>query len=186
MAETDEALMLAFKAGNKRAFDELFRRHERRVLTYMVRAVGNRAIGQEKSQDVWLKVIRASPGYEVRAKFTTWLYAIANNLLTDFYKSKGDDRQEGVEIDDESLAVGLVTPAWCEVPHLVMVGKASDRLRYCLRKLPFEQRQAFLMCEELGMTVPEAADLLAASLEGVKSRLRYARDKLKACIGDVL
>src|SRR6516165_3891105 len=71
--DTDEALMLRFAAGEVRAFEELYRRHELRVWRYLQRNLSNRSITDELMQDVWFSVARAAKSYQPMARFTTWL-----------------------------------------------------------------------------------------------------------------
>src|SRR5512138_1572570 len=83
-ADADETLMLAYRDGDAGAFDRLYARHKGPVYRYLRRHAQDQA--DELAQDVWIRVIHAREGYDVRAKFTTWLYTIAHNRLMDHFR----------------------------------------------------------------------------------------------------
>ena len=75
--------MLAFQAGDARAFEVLVRRHRTPVYNFILRFTGHRARAEDLLQETWLKVVRSAPEYQPRARFTTWVYTIARNLCID-------------------------------------------------------------------------------------------------------
>ena len=81
--ESDERLMLRFQAGDAPAFEVLVRRHRTPVFSFLVRLTGDRARAEDLCQEVFLKVVKASRTWEERARFRTWVYAIARNLAVD-------------------------------------------------------------------------------------------------------
>jgi RNA polymerase sigma-70 factor (ECF subfamily) len=96
---SDEALMLAYREGDAAAFEALYRRWRGRLYRTLLRQCGAAAQAEELFQDVWLKVVNARRGYEVAAKFSTWLFRIAHNRLIDHYRSQG--RAEIASYDDD-------------------------------------------------------------------------------------
>ncbi|MFY0537187.1 sigma-70 family RNA polymerase sigma factor [Nannocystis pusilla] len=80
---SDEALMLSFRDGDARAFEELVARHRRGLFNFLLRSVQNRSRAEELLQEVFLRVVRSKDRYERTAKLTTWLYTIARNLCVD-------------------------------------------------------------------------------------------------------
>lgn len=195
LEKTDEELMLAFKSGNQKAFNELFRRNERLVITFLYYKTRNRAIAQELCQEIWIKIIRASSTYEVNARFKTFLMTVSRNAWADYCRSRGfrDDAnlRFGTGSDNASTTVSEsddgdddgVTEQ-CRLAELLHVKRAWERLQECMRILPEEQLVIFLLRQEAEMSVPEIADTLNVPLEATKSRLRYANQKLRACVGE--
>jgi RNA polymerase sigma factor (sigma-70 family) len=84
---TDEALMLAYRDGDAAAFEALYGRWRGRLYRYLAHQAADRA--DELFQDVWLRVVGARAGYEVTARFSTWLFRIAHNRLMDHYRARG-------------------------------------------------------------------------------------------------
>ena len=170
--------MLSYQRGDAAAFETLYLRHKGPLYRYILRQCKNQAIAEELFQDVWMKLINARERYEVRAKFTTWIYQVANNRLIDHYrrqKTTASDLSQERETDTQELAAGLQeqpdiqSQSQEKIAHLVSLVKA----------LPEDQRQAFLLREEAGMSIQEIADTTGVNAETAKSRLRYAVKKLR-------
>jgi RNA polymerase sigma-70 factor, ECF subfamily len=171
---TDEALMLAYQAGDAAAFDRLYANHRVALFRFLLRGCNNRAQAEEMFQDVWMSVIRARVNYRVSARFATWLYRIAHNRLVDEYRRQRPQD----ELDDEH-------PDDARGPEqLALQGEQARRLQQGLAALPLEQRSAILLQEERGLTLEEIAEVSGVGRETVKSRLRYALQKLREGLAD--
>ena len=179
---SDEALMLRFAGGDVRAFEELYRRHELKVWRYLQRNLGNRAIADELMQDVWFSVARAARGYRPSARFTTWLLTLAHNRLVDAKRAtRPHERPSAVSAgaDGPSLIEQLAADPRSEPPERAQSQQHAAALLAAIERLPAEQRQAFLLHAEGELTLEEIAQVTCTSFETAKSRLRYARSKLR-------
>jgi len=185
----DEALMLAYAAGNAGAFDRLYARHRGGVYRYLVRHVGNAGVADELFQDVWMNAIKARASYVPTAKFATWLYTLAHHRLVDHWRSRGSVRIDSLddEGDEETGAlVDAIPGSRVDEPETrVASGAARERIDAALRALPPAQRDAFLLHIESQMSLAEIASLTGVGEETVKSRVRYAYAKLRATLGDL-
>ena len=85
--ESDEALMLHYRDGDVRAFEALYERHKGPLFRYFLRQSVQHAVAEELFQEVWTNLIKSRHRYQVRAKFTTLLYRIAQNRLIDYRRS---------------------------------------------------------------------------------------------------
>ena len=185
-ATSDEDLMLAYAAGDAAAFDALYARHKGGVYRYLLRQCRQGVAVDELFQDVWMNLIRARGSYTPSAKFATYLYRLAHNRLIDHYRASG--RVRLVSADDEAheeavaalpAARGLEPEARAE--HLAL----GDRLKGAVASLPPLQRDAFLLQQEAGLSLNEIAELTGVGVETVKSRLRYAVNKLRNDLSDL-
>lgn len=180
--DTDETLMLRYAAGEADAFDALYARHRGPVYRYLLRQCGRNA-ADELFQEVWTRIIQARQRYEVRARFTTWLYQIAHNCAVDHVR-----RQARVQFADpgddpfEAIPAPAHEQPDCDVQH----GQLKQRLRNLLDALPAEQREVFLLREEAGLDLTAIAEVTGAGLEATRSRLRYALGKLREGLKDWL
>ncbi len=173
---TDEALMLGYRDGDAAAFDVLYSRHKGGVYRYLLRQCRNAGLADELFQDVWMNLIRARAGYTVQAKFSTYLYRIAHNRLMDHFRR--DDA--GVSLDDESVSIEEpVAPRSVEPEASAEARQHAAQLLSLLDGLPEEQREAFVLQQEGGLSIEEIAAATGVNRETAKSRLRYALAKLR-------
>ena len=136
----DEALMLAYAAGDAAAFDALYARRKGGVYRYLVRHCGNAGAADELFQDVWMNVIRARATYAPNAKFATWLYRIAHNRLVDHWRTHARAEFVATDVDgDEPDPLAFVAGARGDEPEVRAgareQGSAStSRCRGCRRR----------------------------------------------------
>jgi RNA polymerase sigma factor (sigma-70 family) len=181
--ETDENLMMRFGRGEAAAFEFLYRRHESRVFRYLLRNVKNEAAANDLMQEVWFAVVRGAANYQPTAKFTTWLFTIAHNRTVDMIRAnhrlQSLDAGDDADPEASSPLERLADSAKLEPLAQVQSQDEAAALLGAVAQLPAEQRSAFLLQAEGDLSVEEIADATGSSFETVKSRLRYARAKLR-------
>ena len=177
----NEALMLAYAAGDAAAFDALYYRHKDKLYRYMFRQLATAAVVDELFQDVWSRVIRARENYRETAAFTTWLFSIARNRIVDHYRAEGRQRELIDQVEDVDE---FTNTAQREPQQHVINAELAQRLKGLIGDLPLLQREAFLLKHEVGLSLREIASVTGADKETVKSRLRYAVNKLKQQLAD--
>ena len=179
--ESDERLMLRFKAGDARAFEVLVRRHRTPVFSFLLRLTGDRGRAEDLCQEAFLKVVKASAGWEERARFTTWLFAIARNLAVDEARRMAFRRTEPLEPADPDERRRAEAAAEDPPPDRAAdAALVRPKLEAALQALPPEQREVFLLREYSGLRFAEIAEVTGAPENTVKSRMRYALEALRA------
>jgi RNA polymerase sigma factor (sigma-70 family) len=182
-AETDENLMLRFGRGDADAFEDLYRRHESRVFSYLHRNLRNEASANDLMQEVWFAVVRNAAGYKPTAKFTTWLFTIAHNRVVDMIRAGGKlqslDAGTSSDADGLTLLDSLAAESKLEPHAEAQSQEEAAALLRAVEQLPPEQRSAFLLQAEGELSIEEIAAATGSNFETVKSRLRYARAKLR-------
>lgn len=172
----DTALMLRYADGDAQAFETLYRRHNDALFRYLTRLSGNRDTAADLFQEVWSKVIKARRTYRPSARFNTWLYRIAHNAFIDNLRR---NKRYGTGPDDNpDLRPSQDDHPDAQVEQLQM----KERLLQSLATLPDEQREAWLLQAESGLSVVEIGRVTGVSAETAKSRLRYAVRKLKQAL----
>ena len=182
--EADEALMIRYQNGEVRAFEILLERHRRPVYNFILRFVGSRELAEDLIQDTFLRVIRGASNYQQKAKFTTWLYTIARNLCVD--QSRRKKHRKAASLDQPMTKSAESGTLLDVIPGKDMPSdrKAVSRqlhqtIHKAINSLPDEQREVFLMREFLNMPFKQIAQIVEMPENTVKSRMRYALEKLR-------
>jgi RNA polymerase sigma-70 factor (ECF subfamily) len=189
---SDELLMEAYCRGDASAFDRLVGRHSRGLYNYLLRSVHTQARAEELLQEVLLRVIRSKDRYRRSARFTTWVYTIARNLTVDESRRarfrdhvsldaprRSRDHEPGRSLLGAIAADQVATDDGADAPRL------RERLLGAIDQLPPEQREVFLMRQVAGLSFREIGDAVGAPENTVKSRMRYALDKLRHVLADL-
>jgi len=176
----DETLMQAYGAGNLAAFEALYQRHRAGLYRYLLRSTRNPHLADDLFQETWSRVIDARARWQPRAKFTTWLLQIAHNLAIDAYRRQPS--QAGPQETEAALAT--LAAAEHEQPEQQLSDfQTRRRLQRAIERLPDEQRHAILLRLEHDLSLEEIADVTGAPRETVKSRLRYATQRIREELG---
>jgi RNA polymerase sigma-70 factor (ECF subfamily) len=184
----DALLMQRYASGSEDAFAVLYDRHAASTWRFVMRNVRNTAVADDLTQNIWFAVARSAPTYTYRAKFRTWLFTIAHNAVVDHVRSEksigldaptADQSEDPVDVANELVANSGFGP----VRRLESKEQARAFLA-AIEQLPMEQREAFLLQVEAGMDLAEIAKATGVSFETAKSRLRYARSKLRDLLMD--
>jgi RNA polymerase sigma factor (sigma-70 family) len=177
---TDEQLMQAFAGGDAHAFETLYDRHALPVWRFVQRSVHNSALADDLVQDVWFGIVRQAPRYEPRAKFRTWLFTLAHHRLVDHWRTHKPHASLDAETEDgAALADTLAAESGFGPERQLNSREQAQALLDALAALPAVQREAFLLQAEAGMSVAEIAEATGVTNETAKSRLRYARARLR-------
>lgn len=179
----DEELMLRYRDGDASAFDALYGRHRAGLFRFILRQCPRRGEAEEIFQEVWMKLIEARSRYRVEARFSTYLYRIAINRLID--RSRRKSNAPAVPLDDPDCPENSAVASAAEDPlRQAAAREQGARLLAALAELPAEQRDAFLLREEGGLSLGEIAEVTKVGPETAKSRLRYALQKLRQALGE--
>ncbi len=170
----DGDLLAAYLQGDQAAFAVLYERYRRPLYAFFARQLPH-AQADDAFQETWMKFIRNIQRYEDRGKLQSYLFAIANNVLMDDYRRQmrsgtGADNEESSDVEDTGS----------NVQQDVSRQQLHAALQAQIAKLPVGQRSVWVLRQETGLSLAELAEITGSPLEAVKSRLRYAADKLKA------
>lgn len=179
--DSDEALISRYFGGEMPAFETLYARYRAPLYRFLLRSLRSPAEVEDLYHEVWSRIITTTQRFrdETPGAFRAYLYQIARNLLID--RSRRATLQL-VEADDPP-EVAADEPLPDEQLHYDDCG---ERLVSAIDGLPAEQREAFLLKEESGLSLEQIAALVSVGRETVKSRLRYAMTKLRQLLEDCL
>jgi RNA polymerase sigma factor (sigma-70 family) len=172
---TDEELMVAYAAGDSAAFETLYSRHRGPLFRFMLHQVREHGTAEELYQDVWQRVITARERYRPEARFSTWLFQIAHNRLTDHWRAQ--QHRPAAPADAVERAEREADPQTPE--RQLSAFEERRRLQLALQELPADQREVVLLRLEQELSLEQIGEITGVGRETVKSRLRYALDKLR-------
>ena len=172
---TDEALMLAWAGGDLRAFEALYSRHRSRLYSFLLRQLRDGALADEMFQDIWQRVIAARAGWQPDAAFTTWLFRIAHNRLNDHWRAARHRPAAPIDADERVAAIADARTPETQLSEF----EQRRQLQLAMEQLPPEQREVLQLRLEQELSLEEIAEITGVGRETVKSRLRYAMDKLR-------
>jgi len=187
LIEDPMILLKLAKAGNTEAFEKLIFSHQKSVYNMAFRMLGNREDAYDASQEVFIRVFRALPGFREQSSLSTWIYRITKNVCLDLIRK--NKNQHTVSIDqDNDYGEGPVRmqiedpgPAPDETAeHNELVGKVREGIR----KLPEQHRLIIIMRDMQNFSYEEIAKILRLPEGTVKSRINRARKALRDIIED--
>ena len=189
---SDESLMAAFREGDAKAFEVLVTRHRRGLFNFLLRSVNNHSRAEELLQEVFVRVIRAKSRYEQTARFSTWLYTIARNLCVDESRrakfrrhASLDAPRRGRDGDERESMLDRTAAEQVSVDDEAMAPTIQRRLKEAVDQLPEDQREVFLMRQLGGLSFKQIGKVVGAPENTVKSRMRYALEKLREQLKDL-
>lgn len=187
---SDEELVRRFNEGDAAAFDVVLRRYQRPLFNFILRSVRERDRAEELLQDVFLKVIQRSSEFQGNSKFSTWLYTIARNLCIDtsrkmvFRRHRSLDAPVHTEDAEGATLLDRVASATPEADREVIGQDLQVRIAAAVDDLPEEQREVFLMRELQNMAFKDIAEVVGVPENTVKSRMRYALERLQRALAE--
>jgi RNA polymerase sigma-70 factor (ECF subfamily) len=179
---SDEQLLACFAAGRRDALEELFRRY--RVPAYRVahRLLGHEADALDAVQEGFVKALTHLDGFRGQSSFKTWLLRVVSNAALDLGRQRG--RRETVSLPGAAGDDGRGPVAPGDPGRGLERADLRRLLDEALAALPEAQRRTFVLHADAGLSYREVADVLGISIGTVMSRLYYARQKLRAFLGE--
>ena len=179
--DNDAALLRRYRQGDAGAFALLYERHRLGLLRFLLGLCGEQTLAEEVFQETWLSLIRSESQQREAVLFKTWLYQIGRNRLIDHWRKSGR-KQALSEVYDDAQH-GQIDPQ-PEPEQSWVLSRDQGRLQAALQDLPAEQREVFLLRAHGDLELHEIAELTQSPAETVKSRLRYALQKLRRLLAD--
>jgi RNA polymerase sigma-70 factor (ECF subfamily) len=188
----DHELVAAAQAGDRRAFQELYQRYERKVYAVAYGFLRNQEDALDVLQEAFIKVHRYLPNFEGQSSFYTWLYRIVANLCIDHLRRSG--RKRDVEFDDR-LRHEEAADAPGEMSPIANVGDPAQAVKNkeilaaveaSLDKLSDKHRAVIVMRELQGMSYADMAQAMNCSKGTIMSRLFHARRNMQKLLKERL
>jgi len=187
---TDEALMIRYQRGDRTAFAQLVRRHQGALYNFAFRQLRTQSVAEDVVQEAFIRVVQNAADFKHEARFTTWLYTIARNLCIDQMRKRAlrkhpslDEARSGEDGDGPTLGEQTADTR-ASVERDAAGSEIKIRIARAVEALPDEQREVFLMREVANLPFKEIADITGVPENTVKSRMRYALERLQDALSE--
>jgi RNA polymerase sigma-70 factor, ECF subfamily len=174
LAQPDFGVLRKAQRGDERAFSLIVRAYEVPVFNYVMRLVGDRALAEDLTQEVFIRVFQGLPKFSLRSKFTTWLFQVTKNRVLDELRANERRPRALVAIDD-APPLEVVDAPLEQVETIAALWTAVDRLNVDLK-------MALLLRDVVGLSYNEIADSLDTTLATVKWRIFKAREEVQLAL----
>lgn len=186
LLDPDVRLMLQVRDDNAAAFEELVLRYQNRLLSVLEHLVPSRELAEDLAQEVFLRVFRARKTYQPGARFSTWLFTIANNVASNANRSRY--RRKEVHLDPDPAGNAHPLEQLATAQSGFMPARRADKeeraaiVRAAIDGLNERQRVALLLSKFEGLSYAEIADIMEMTPKAIKSLLSRARANLRAAL----
>lgn len=189
---TDEALMLRYQGGDRSAFALIVRRHKTPVYNFILRHIRVASVAEDLTQDVFVRVVQSASEFRHSARFSTWVYTIARNLCIDQLRKAQlrrhpslDQPSQGSDEDGPTLGERMADDHPDRTVDRAAIGRQlSEHIQHAVEELPEDQREVFLLREVGNIPFKDIAVMIGIPENTVKSRMRYALERLQRALGE--
>ena len=187
---TDSEVVQASLDGDPRAFGELVRRYDQRLLNFVYRTIGDRERGQDLVQETFVRVYRHLHRFDQTKKFSTWIYTIASNLAKNELRNRSRNPLVLFQTLKKHWDADHRPLEWEDTQYkpddLFRKRNLRAKVEEAVKQLPEHHRIVFVLREMEGKTYEEIADITGCNLGTVKSRLNRARNNFAHIIAPMI
>lgn len=184
--EQDVQDMRRLAAGQDAALNDLMERHAEKLFHYLVRCLQQEDDAADLAQETFAKVYQSRARFDPRQRFSTWLYAIASNLVKDRYRWRSRHPQVSLDAEGDQSGMSLreSLPGGDPSPHeTVEVEERADAVCRAIAALPEELRTPLILAEYEERSQAEIGAILGCTAKAVETRIYRARQQLRVSLG---
>lgn len=181
--------MARLVAGHDAALNDLMERHAEKLFHYLVRSLQNEEEAADLAQETFVRVFQNRARFDTRQTFSTWLYAIASNLVRDRYRWRTRHPQVSLDAQNDETGTGLMdrlTDANGTPSENLQSTERAEVVRRAVTALPEELRQPLILAEWEGKSQAEIGVILGCSAKAVETRIYRARKQLRQVLQPLL
>jgi RNA polymerase sigma-70 factor (ECF subfamily) len=179
----DEVLMLRYKEGDLEAFEILLERYQQPLFSFVLRFCNDYHQAEDLVQEVFLRLIKSAKTYEPKAKFSTYIYTFAHNICIDNFrrgkKRKTTSLSQPIDAEQELTFEDTVKDERPNPEKEYRQKSLEKALQEAVSELPEEQREVFLLREQMNLPFEEIARVVGCLPSTAKSRMRYALQSIR-------
>lgn len=184
--------MAGLARGHEAALNVLMERHAKKLFGYLLRSLQNEEDASDLAQETFVRVYQNRARFDGRQKFTTWLYAIASNLVRDRYRWRARHDQVSLDAESEngghgSSSLKQTLAARDPLPdQRLQTRERAEAVRQAVAALPDELKQPLILAVYEQLPQADIAEILDCSVKAVETRIYRARQQLRAALGPLM
>ena len=187
--ELDRTAMAQLASGHDAALNDLMGRHAGKLFNYLIRCLQNEEDAADTAQEAFVRVYQHRAKFDASQKFSTWLYAIATNLVKDRYRYRTRHPQVSLDAENgvtghgfqENLPEHKPTPS-----ESVQAAERAEAVRAAVGELPEDLRTPLILSEYEELSHAEIGEILKCSAKAVETRIYRARKQLRVVLSDLV
>ena len=187
--ERDRGDMKRLASGHEAALNELMERHAPKLFNYLLRCLQNEEDAADTAQESFVRVYQSRGRFDPRQRFSTWLYAIATNLVKDRFRYRTRHPQVSLDAENEETGDSFrdhlpehgPSPSEC-----LQADERADIVRRAVAALPEDLRTPLILAEYEDRSQAEIGTILGCTAKAVETRIYRARQQLRASLGGLL
>ena len=180
--------MIRYQAGERTVFAVLVKRYQGPLYNFALRHLRNPSSAEEVVQDAFVRLVQNAADFKHEARFSTWMFTIVRNLCIDQIRKQSLRRHPSLEEpkragEGEGPTLGEQTAdSRASVEREATGMELKERIARAVEALPDDQREVFLMREVANLPFKEIAEVTGVPENTVKSRMRYALERLQEAL----
>ena len=187
--EQDAQDMARLIDGHEAALNDLMERHAEKLFHYLVRSLQDEEDAADLAQETFAKLFQSRARFNPRQKFSTWLYAIASNLVRDRFRWRARHPQISLDAESEKTGSdlhGALTEAGPSPSDAVQAEERAEAVRRAVAALPEELRLPLILAEYEERSQAEIGEILGCTAKAVETRIYRARQQLRGSLGKLI
>ncbi len=187
--ERDAQDMSRLVGGNDAALNDLMERHAEKLFHYLVRSLQNEEDAADLAQETFVRIYQNCARFDPAQKFTTWLYAIASNLVRDRYRWRSRHQQVSLDAENDQAESRLHDTLAAAEPlpdQSLQTEERANAVRKAVAALPEELKQPLILAVYQHLPQAEIAAILNCSVKAVETRIYRARQQMRAALSGLM
>src|SRR5580765_5418880 len=187
--EQDARDMARLAGGHDASLNDLMERHAEKLFHYLLRSLQDESDAADLAQETFVRVYQHRANFDARQNFSTWLYAIASNLVRDRFRWRSRHRQVSIDAENEATGNDFREKLSGHGPspsESLQAEERAEAVRRAVAALPEELRLPLILAEYEGRSQAEISEILGCSVKAVETRIYRARQQLRVGLGKLM
>lgn len=177
----EKQILLLCSKGNREGFDRLFRKYNKYLYYICFGYLKNNEITLDILQDVFIKIYKAFPTYDMSRSFVPWLKKIAINTCLNYLSRNKDRHNLSIDYEDDSILSNVVVST-DNVEKDVLQRESKKQIMEAIYQLPDDMQNVFILKHIEGLSYKEISNLTGYSEGTIKTWVYRARNMIKDCL----